>query len=243
MSDGPDFAEAAALIGDPARAQMLAALLDGCAWTATELAYEASIAPSTASTHLAKLLTGGLITNVKQGRHRYFRLAGPDVGAAIEALMNLATRTAPTKRRPGPRDERMRYARTCYDHLAGEMAVSLFAYMVRHAWLSSTSNGWALTAVGTAELERTTGHPLPSPTSKGRTCLDWSERKEHLGGPLGHLLLSGLLEGGLVHRGPGRVVTLTELGVQRLGGLIGVKVSQTGIPVSASAFEDHSTQS
>ncbi len=222
---------------------MLAALLDGRAWTATELAYEASIAPSTASTHLAKLLAGGLITNVKQGRHRYFRLAGPDVGVAIEALMSLATRTSPKKRRPGPRDERMRYARTCYDHLAGEVAVGLLTFMIRNTWLSSTPDGWTLTAVGAAQLARITGHPFPSSTARGRRCLDWSERKEHLGGPLGHLLLSGLLEGGLVRSGSGRVVTLTELGVQRLGGIIGEKVSQIVIPVAASAFEVGSTQS
>jgi DNA-binding transcriptional ArsR family regulator len=215
MIEGPDFAEAAALMGEPARARMLTALLDGRAWTATELALEANVAPSTASVHLARLLEGGLVSDVKQGRHRYFRLASSDVSNAIEALMVLSVRTTPNKRLPGPRDQRMRLARTCYDHLAGSVAVTLFGHMVTKKWLVEEKESWTLTQFGQTELADFLGITSADLSEIGRSCLDWSERTEHLGGPLGKALLALLLTHGLILVGPGRLVSLTEMGEQR----------------------------
>lgn len=124
VRSGPDVARVAALIGDPARAAMLSALMDGGALTASELALEAGVAPPTASGHLARLREGGLLAEAKQGRSRYYRLAAPDVAAALEALMGLAAR-GPSRARPGPKDPALRRARLCYDHLAGEAGVRL----------------------------------------------------------------------------------------------------------------------
>ena len=125
MIEGPYIAEAAALIGDPSRATMLSALMGGRALTATELAYSAGITPQTASGHLSKLSEAKLVEVEKQGRHRYYRLANEHVAHALEALMNLAVHGAPRHRPTGPRDEAMRFARSCYDHLAGRVGVAL----------------------------------------------------------------------------------------------------------------------
>jgi DNA-binding transcriptional ArsR family regulator len=220
MSEGPDFTEAAALMGDPARARMLTAMLDGRAWTATELAFEASVAPSTASAHLARLLGGGLVSDLRQGRHRYFRLMGSDVATAIEALMALSTRTSSTKRLPGPRDQRLRYARTCYDHLAGTLGVKLFGYLITQGWVIADKSGWAFTARGASGFSELIGGSETTFKEQGRSCLDWSERKEHLGGALGKTILSTLVNQGLASVGPGRLVELTPTGRDRLAALV-----------------------
>src|SRR5579862_9374383 len=133
MKEGPDIAPIAALAGDPARANILVALLGGRALTASELAAEAGVAAPTASSHLAKLESGGLIERLSQGRHRYFRLAGEDVATLLESLMGVAARAGHLRTRPGPQDAAMRKARVCYDHLAGKMGVRLFDSLVtRH---------------------------------------------------------------------------------------------------------------
>jgi DNA-binding transcriptional ArsR family regulator len=220
MNEGPDFTEAAALMGDPARARMLTAMLDGRAWTATELAFEASVAPSTASAHLARLLNGGLVSDVRQGRHRYFRLMGSDVATAIEALMALSTRTSPIKRLPGPRDERLRYARTCYDHLAGTLGVRLFGYLAQQKWITPNQDGWAFSAAGEIGFAKLIGGPVTPITCHGRACLDWSERREHLGGPLGKAILATLVNSGLAKIGPGRLVELTANGQQNFAAIL-----------------------
>lgn len=212
MIEGPDFAEAAALMGEPARARMLTALLDGRAWTATELALEANVAASTASVHLARLLEGGLVVDIKQGRHRYFRLTGRDVSAAIEALMALSVRTTPTKRLPGPRDQRMRFARTCYDHLAGSFAVALFRHLVRETWLVADGAIWRLNDATLDPLAQFLGVSTVALKGQGKSCLDWSERSEHLGGSLGRVLLDLLAQQGFIAIGPGRLVELTNSG-------------------------------
>lgn len=206
MIEGPDFAEAASLMGDPARARMLAAMLDGRAWTATELALEAGVVPSTASSHLARLRSGGLITDLRQGRHRYFRLSGPDVGRALEALMTLSTRTAPTKRLPGPRDAALRHARSCYGHLAGTVGVDLFMVLVKRGWLKNDGGGWHFDEDGRKAFGAFANLDAASLTAIGRGCLDWSERREHLGGALGRDLLALLVENQICTRGPGRGV-------------------------------------
>ncbi|MEM7211868.1 MAG: winged helix-turn-helix domain-containing protein, partial [Pseudomonadota bacterium] len=125
MKDGPDIARVAALIGDPARSNMLSALMGGKALTATELAAEAGVTAATASGHLGKLCEGRLLEATKQGRHRYYRLSGSEVADTLEALMGLAQHTGATRVRTGPRDPELRRARICYDHLAGEMGVAL----------------------------------------------------------------------------------------------------------------------
>lgn len=216
MRDGPDPSEPAALIGDPARAAILTALLDGGAWTASELALQAGVGAPTTSAHLAKLVAGGLIAVVAQGRHRYYRLAGGEVAAALEALMKIAVQKAPRKRQPGPRDAAMRRARTCYDHIAGELGVALFQGMQRARWIRSTADGWVLTPKGKAALIADLGIDLAARATPRREaikpCLDWSERTEHLGGALGAALLERAIAARWVKRGAGRIIELTVAG-------------------------------
>lgn len=220
MRDGPDPSEPAALIGDPARAAILTALLDGRAWTASELALEAGVGAPTASAHLAKLSTGGLIQVVAQGRHRYYRLAGPEVVAALEALMKIAAQRSPPKRRPGPRDAAMREARTCYDHIAGRLGVAIFDRLRAQRWIKQSADGWALTRAGVTGLDEVLGLDVAAiPTLRRalvKPCLDWSERTEHLGGALGAALLDRALAEGWVKRADGRALALTDKGRQRL---------------------------
>jgi DNA-binding transcriptional ArsR family regulator len=208
MTEGPDFAEAASLMGDPARARMLTAMLDGRAWTATELAMEAGVAPSTASAHLARMMAGGLIGDVRQGRHRYFRLSGSDVATAIEALMALSARTTPSKRLPGPRDAALRNARSCYGHLAGTAGVKLFELLTHCEWLRHNGSGWRFDEAGRAAFGAWAGIDTSSLTKVGRGCLDWSERREHLGGPLGRDLLTVMVNSQACSVGTGRHVTV-----------------------------------
>jgi DNA-binding transcriptional ArsR family regulator len=126
MKEGPNLAAVAALLGDPARANMLTALMDGRALTATELAQEAGVSPQTTSGHLSRLEAARLVEVEKQGRHRYFRLSGEDVAEVLEGLMGLAARTGHLRQTPGPKDPALRQARICYDHLAGDMGVWAF---------------------------------------------------------------------------------------------------------------------
>jgi DNA-binding transcriptional ArsR family regulator len=192
MKDGPLIAPVAALAGDPARANMLVALVGGKALTASELANEAGITAQTASSHLSKLETGGLIARVKQGRHAYFRLASPDVALMLETMMGVAARAGHIRTRPGPSDPAMRKARMCYDHLAGEMGVAMLDSLMTHGHLASDRDTLAPTRKG-AEFLRDFGidtetldigrRPLC------RTCLDWSMRRAHLSGALGGALL------------------------------------------------------
>lgn len=187
LRSGPDIARAAALIGDPARAAMLAALIDGRALTASELAVEAGVGRSTASGHLARLREGGLLAEAKQGRARYFRLSGPEVAAALEALMGVAAR-GPQRVRPGPRDEGLRRARLCYDHLAGEAGVALYEGLLTSGALRLDGEAPTLTDTGAARLAAA-GVDLPALRAARRpvcrACLDWSERRSHLAGGLG----------------------------------------------------------
>lgn len=192
MKDGPLIAPVAALTGDPARANMLVALVSGKALTASELANEAGITAQTASSHLSKLETGGLISRVKQGRHAYFRLASPDVALMLETMMGVAARAGHIRTRPGPSDPAMRKARMCYDHLAGEMGVAMLESLMEHGHLASDRDTLAPTRKG-AEFLRGFGVD-PETLDLGRrplcrTCLDWSMRRAHLSGALGGALL------------------------------------------------------
>lgn len=176
-----DLAELAALIADPARARMLGALMGGTALTATELAIEAGIAPSTASTHLAKLTDGEILAIEKQGRHRYFRLFDDEVASMLEELTEVASRRGP-RRRIGPADPALRFARVCYDHLAGERGVQLYEQL-RDRRLLESRPFFARFGIDLDALAQ-------SRRALTRTCLDWSERRHHLGGALGAAILA-----------------------------------------------------
>ncbi len=231
MPSPATLAETAALIGDPARAAMLAALLDGRALTAGELAGIAGITPQTASGHLARMTAGGLLTVAQQGRHRYHRLASPAVARILEELSLLGG--APKRVATGPRDAQMRLARTCYDHLAGKLAVAIADALVARGELELSAEGGAVTERGEAALARLGLSPVPS--RKGRLfcrpCLDWSERRPHLAGLLGAALCARCFELGWVRRREGgRALLVTPAGWQGFGQAFGlVPEAVTGV--------------
>lgn len=223
MASNAAFAEVAALAGDPARATMLNALMDGRALTASELACAAGIAPQTASGHLARLTAAGLLAIEKQGRHRYHRLASPAVAQMIESIMQVASTLGPSRRAVvvGPRDAALRTARTCYDHLAGRLAVAITDAMVAAGHVELASDAGLVTDTGMALLRRL-GIDLDTITARRgrntrrllcRPCLDWSERRPHLAGVVGAALLEYYLAKGWVRRTDGtRAVTITPKG-------------------------------
>lgn len=193
MKDGPDISRIAALIGDPARANILSALMSGKALTATELAAEAGVTVQTASTHLAKLESGGLIIHRKSGRHKYFTLAGAEVGHALEALMGLAAGAGHLRTRTGPRDLALREARVCYNHLAGERGIALYQGLLARGAIAEHGLAVALTDQGNAFLADF-GVDVAT-LEKGRAplcrpCLDWSARRNHLAGAVGRAMLA-----------------------------------------------------
>ncbi|WP_332719563.1 ArsR/SmtB family transcription factor [Pelagibacterium mangrovi] len=193
MKEGPDITHAAALIGEPARANMLVALMSGKALTATELACEAGITLQTASAHLGKLREGGMLVMRRQGRHRYFALASSEVASALETLMGLAARSGHLRTRTGPADTALRNARVCYNHLAGDLGVQMFESLTARGLLEVTPSGLGISQRGTPFFE-TLGIDLAAlQRSRGtvcRECLDWSERRSHLAGSLGRALFS-----------------------------------------------------
>lgn len=216
MKEGPDIASLAALIGDPARANMLTALMSGKALTATELAVEAGVTAQTASAHLKKLEEAALLSRTKQGRHRYFALADDDVGAVLEGLMGLAADRGRMRTRTGPRDPALRRARVCYDHLAGELGVRMFDSLRAAGHLAEAGEEVSLTPSGRA-FASSFGIDL-APLSSGRrpmcrSCLDWSMRRAHLAGGLGGALLANIHERGWAKRAPdSRAVVFSAAG-------------------------------
>ena len=216
MDDTPDIATLAALLGDPARARMLTALMDGRALTATELALEAGVAPSTASSHLGRLCAARLLAIERQGRHRYFRLSGQDVAELIEVLMGLAARTGQTLTRTGPKDSALRSARVCYDHLAGDRGVRMLDSLLERGLLSGGGMNLKLTEDGERFLQRFAVQLAALADSRRplcRPCLDWSERRSHLGGSLGAALLSQVFARGWAKRETaGRAVVFSGSG-------------------------------
>ena len=203
MKEGPDIAQIGSLIGDPARANMLTALTGGKALTATELAGTAGITLQTASSHLSKLEAGGLITQRKQGRHRYFTLADDDVGLMIEGLMGFAAYRGFTRHRTGPKDPALRKARVCYNHLAGDYGVRMLDSLVAEEVITGVGDKLHLTPSGEDRMT-TLGIDLPALTRLRRplcrACLDWSERRSHLAGSLGQALLTLFLDKGWAKR-------------------------------------------
>jgi DNA-binding transcriptional ArsR family regulator len=227
MTDGPMIARVAALLGDPGRANMLTALLDGRSLTATELAHAAGVAAPTASGHLARLLEAGLLALERQGRHRYYRLSGPDVGEVLEGLMGLAERTGAVRSRSGPRDGALRAARICYDHLAGARAVAAaealaargLVTLAPEAGLSPQGRTFfAALGIDVPKLERAR-RPLC------RACLDWSERRSHLAGALGAAMLDLVLAAGWARRAEGRVIAFTQKGEAAFDAVFGLAPS------------------
>lgn len=193
MKEGPDIAHIAALIGDPARANMLTALMSGKALTVSELAEEAGVTIQTASSHLSKLDEGGLLRPRKQGRHKYFALANDDVAHVLEGLMGLAAGSGYLRKRTGPRDAELRQARVCYNHLAGDMGTQMFDSLLAEGCLVLDGEELELTEKGVAfaanfEIDIDGLRKARAPVC--RECLDWSERRSHLAGSLGRALLS-----------------------------------------------------
>lgn len=203
MKEGPNIAAVASLIGDPARANMLTALMSGKALTASELAAEAGVLAPTASGHLAKLLGGGLVQVRKQGRHKYFALAHADVAVTLEALMGLAAGYGMLRTRTGPREEALRQARVCYNHLAGRMGVQMFSSMIAGDLLQEDCEAPELTDAGRVFVEGF-GVELAALSAQRaplcRSCLDWSERRTHLAGSLGRAMLARMEVLGWVSR-------------------------------------------
>ena len=215
-------AAVAAAMADPSRVKMLCALMDGRAWTATELSVAAGVAASTASAHLSKLVDSQLVCFLSQGRHRYYRLAGKEVARLIEMMMGISWRREKPLATRTP--VALRHARTCYDHLAGELAVNIYDALVEKEYL--TADGASLTEAGLAFFTRM-GLPLESKSTRKRSCacLDWSERRFHLGGHAGAVLLLYFETKGWIRRPPGfREVTLTAKGRQGLQTLLGIDV-------------------
>ncbi|WP_424972704.1 ArsR/SmtB family transcription factor [Dinoroseobacter sp. S76] len=218
MKEGPDIAHIAALIGDPARANMLTALMSGKALTVSELAEEAGVTIQTASSHLAKLDDGGLLRPRKQGRHKYFSLASDEVAHVLEALMGLAAGAGHLRKRPGPKDAELRQARVCYNHLAGDMGTQMFDSLMAQGHLVLEGEELILTASG-AELVTEFGIDLTQLRKARaplcRECLDWSARRSHLAGSLGRAFLSRFEELSWAKRDPAsRVVSFSPSGAR-----------------------------
>lgn len=215
MKEGPSISLIASLIGDPARTNMLTALMDGRALTASELAAEAGITKQTASAHLAKLSAAELVAKAIQGRHHYYRLHGPDVAHALEVLMGLAQTRSGSRTRTGPKDPALRKARICYDHLAGEMGVHMYDRMITLGWLEDNT-GITVTPKGLRVFE-SFNIDMDALMAKRRplcrTCLDWSMRRSHLSGSLGQALLQQFEQQKWLRRMPEtRIISFTPPG-------------------------------
>lgn len=232
MSSISSLARTASLVGEPARAAMLVALMDGRALSAGELASAAGITPPTASGHLAGLLDAGLLAVERQGRHRYYRLASPAVGTMIEGLMSVGA-TIAADRKPivtGPRDEALRTARICYDHLAGTVAVAIADRMIERGHVDMSLDGAAVTASGLQFLHTLDIDLAANQRRKGavfcRPCLDWSERRPHLAGAMGRALYQTLLSRHWLRRvSESRAVSITPPGVIALERHFGVRMA------------------
>ncbi|MFV0369001.1 MAG: ArsR/SmtB family transcription factor [Hyphomicrobiaceae bacterium] len=223
------FTELTALMGDTPRTMMLLALMDGRALTATELAGVAGVTPQTASGHLGRMRRAGLLAVAEQGRHRYYRLAGPDVAHMIETILQVSA-LLPSEfvpPRTGPRDDAMRFARTCYDHLGGYLGVAMTSALLERGHMVSTADATRLTNSGRVLLDSLGVVILETQTAEGvqsaeqgvgaahqcRLCLDWSERRYHLAGKVGKAMLARFLDQAWVRRRSGsRVLDVTQKG-------------------------------
>lgn len=213
-----NIVEVASLIGEATRARMLTALMGGKALTATELAIEADISSSTASSHLTKLVTGNLLVVRKQGRHKYFQLKNADVAELLEKLSTIS----PQKQKStitGPSDPALRRSRICYDHLAGEMGVSLYDALVTKTFIVDHGEETTLTEAGVIFFQ-SLGVDIDKLSKTKRplckSCLDWSERRNHLAGVLGQWILNDLMDKGWANKNlDSRIIQFTEQGLKR----------------------------
>ena len=226
------LSEVAALMGDPARAAMLSLLLDGRAHTASDLAVSAGVTAQTASGHLGRMVEGQLLAVRAEGRNRFYRLASPDVAHAIESLMALAgARAAPASRSAAwRRDPDLRFCRTCYDHLAGQVGIAVTDALTRGGHIEPEGpRNWRLTATGEAFCSRL-GVDLPAARRAGsrhfaRQCLDWSERRPHISGALGAAIADTFFRRGWAEKlRRSRTVRLTDPGRRALAREFGAAV-------------------
>jgi DNA-binding transcriptional ArsR family regulator len=222
------IAEVAALVGDPARANILGALMGGQALTASELVYAAGVSPQTTSGHLAKLTDGRLIACVKQGRHRYYRIATPRVAEMLEGIMAVVADAPPRHQPPSKLDEAMRQARTCYDHFAGKLGVGVTDALSAHGYLVLADEGGEITASGAAFLQKF-GVDLSAARSRRRIfcrpCLDWTERRPHLGGSIGAALAQRCFDLGWLERmRESRALKITKVGQRGLSETFGLSL-------------------
>lgn len=214
----PRLARAAAMVADTARSRMLSHLLSGDFATAGELATVASVTAATASGHLGQLLDAGFVVCEPRGRHRYYRLAGAEVAHALEALALVAEAGARQSAWTRPGRARLREARCCYGHLAGQLGVRLFETLLAQQGLRVEANGYRLTDEGRAWLAGL-GMPSPPHNAKRRyayACMDWSERRDHLAGQLADELFAHCVAQGWLRRGEGRAMELTPTGRRQL---------------------------
>ena len=227
----PRFTRVAALLADASRSRMLAYLLAGDYASAGELARAASISAATASGHLARLLDEGFVLFEQRGRHRYFRLADGEIAQALEALAMVAERGSHSRAWASPERQRLRHARCCYGHLAGELGVAMLNTLLQRAWLRPQANGFALTTAGVdglmalgievAGLAGQAGRPTAYP------CLDWSERRDHLAGTLASAMLKHFMAHHWLEREPGeRALAVTPSGSRVLPTLLAVAVAR-----------------
>jgi DNA-binding transcriptional ArsR family regulator len=230
MITGPIIAEIAALIGDPARATMLSALIDGRALTASELAVAARITPQTASAHLAKLTEAGVLSAVRNGRHRYFRLASPTVGDMIDGIVAVALLKRP-RHRPLSRQARaLSAARICYDHLAGRLSVDLTDSFVAREYIVHGDEVAEITSAGRRFFTEFGLEP-PTPRSTHRRfcrlCLDWTERRPHIAGAVGAALTRRYFDLGWLERArESHAVFVTPLGRRGFQDTFGINASE-----------------
>lgn len=221
------IAEIGALIGDPARAAFLMALMDGQALTASELARAAGVTPQTASSHLARLTAANLLAVETQDRHRYHRLANADIATMLEGLMQIAAANLPVPRKVvvGPRDAALRRARTCYDHFAGRLGVAIAEALAAQGAIAFDDDAGVITKRGLAFLA---GHGIALDAAGSRRplcrpCLDWSERRPHVAGRLGKAICGHFMDAGLVRRiKDTRAVEVTPKGRQALREVFGI---------------------
>jgi DNA-binding transcriptional ArsR family regulator len=229
MITGPIIAEIAALVGDPARASMVSALLDGRALTASELAVAAQITPQTASTHLAKLTETGLLSAVRNGRHRYFRLASPTVADMIDGIVAVALEKRPRYRPLSQQARALSAARICYDHLAGRLSIDLTDAFVARKYVVLDEEAAEITPVGTRFLTEF-GIELPTLRSTRRhfcrLCLDWTERRPHIAGAVGAAITKRCFDLGWMERMKrSHAVIVTPLGRRGFQESFGIAVS------------------
>lgn len=230
MSSCPDIVKVVALIGDPSRVSILISLLGGKSIPASELARTAKISPQTASSHLRKMVEGGLIIHESIGRHRYFQLASAEIGHALEALLTIAQPKQIRSLRESDQLVALRFARTCYDHIAGEIGVALTNRMLELGFIMKSGEDFILSAEGKERLIKfgvNVEETLKSRRHFARQCLDWSEREHHLAGSLGAALTNRLFELKWIKRLPeDRAVLVTDIGIKGFS-------EEFGLPIRA----------